>query len=176
MRRLILNKIKNISIILTLVMLAFSGMAQASDQHHNRSRHKSSYSHHYGYSSHYSYPVIHGRHSSHTSYLPLYIGGLHYLYYSGSYYRRPHQDDIAVDVPVRKVSQLTTVANTTVSQNIFVYPQQGQSTEQIDMDRYECHLWAVGQSGFDPSRDAGNSSSYQRASSACLAGRGYTVR
>ena len=34
---------------------------------------------------------------------------------------------------------------------VFVYPSQGQSEMQLDRDRYECHLWSVKQSGFDPS-------------------------
>lgn len=34
---------------------------------------------------------------------------------------------------------------------IFVYPTRGQSADQQDRDRYECHHWAVEQSGFDPS-------------------------
>jgi len=37
-------------------------------------------------------------------------------------------------------------------QKIFVYPSQGQSPEQTDRDRYECHVWAVQQTGVDPSR------------------------
>ena len=35
---------------------------------------------------------------------------------------------------------------------IMVYPTQGQSPEQLERDRYECHIWAVQQTGFDPSR------------------------
>ena len=35
---------------------------------------------------------------------------------------------------------------------IFVYPNNGQSAEQLDRDRYECNNWAVKQSGFDPSQ------------------------
>lgn len=34
---------------------------------------------------------------------------------------------------------------------VFVYPAQGQGEGQLDRDRYECHLWAVRQSEFDPS-------------------------
>ncbi len=34
---------------------------------------------------------------------------------------------------------------------IYFYPTRGQSAEQQDKDRYECYLWAVRQSGFDPS-------------------------
>lgn len=35
--------------------------------------------------------------------------------------------------------------------DIYVYPNQGQGAEQQSQDRYQCHSWAVGQSGFDPS-------------------------
>jgi hypothetical protein len=41
-------------------------------------------------------------------------------------------------------------------QKIFVYPNNGQSAEQSDRDRYECHVWAVQQTGVDPSRSDGN--------------------
>jgi Glycine zipper 2TM domain len=34
---------------------------------------------------------------------------------------------------------------------VYVYPNAGQSPAQLDRDRYECHEWAVQQSGFDPS-------------------------
>jgi hypothetical protein len=34
---------------------------------------------------------------------------------------------------------------------IVVYPAKGQSPEQTERDRYDCHIWAVQQSGFDPS-------------------------
>lgn len=37
--------------------------------------------------------------------------------------------------------------NTTV----YAYPQNGQSPEQQSKDRYECSLWAVHETGFDPS-------------------------
>src|SRR3974377_1848235 len=34
---------------------------------------------------------------------------------------------------------------------VLAYPSQGQAPEQLDRDRYECHNWAVKQTGFDPS-------------------------
>jgi hypothetical protein len=34
---------------------------------------------------------------------------------------------------------------------VYAYPQQGQSPEQTDRDRYDCHEWAVKQTQFDPS-------------------------
>jgi hypothetical protein len=33
---------------------------------------------------------------------------------------------------------------------VYFYPTRGQSEQQQDRDRYECYLWAVKQSGFDP--------------------------
>ncbi|MES1192070.1 MAG: glycine zipper 2TM domain-containing protein [Steroidobacter sp.] len=35
--------------------------------------------------------------------------------------------------------------------DVYIYPNNGQSAEQTDRDRYECHLWAVKQTHFDPS-------------------------
>jgi hypothetical protein len=35
---------------------------------------------------------------------------------------------------------------------LVVYPARGQSPEQVERDRYECHVWAVQQTGFDPSQ------------------------
>lgn len=35
-------------------------------------------------------------------------------------------------------------------QDVFIYPQKGQSQEQQSKDRNECHTWAVQQAGFDP--------------------------
>ena len=37
-----------------------------------------------------------------------------------------------------------------VSQDVFIYPQKGQSAEQQDKDKYECYNWAKTNSGFDP--------------------------
>jgi hypothetical protein len=34
---------------------------------------------------------------------------------------------------------------------VYVYPTAGQSDAQMERDRYECHVWAVKQTGFDPS-------------------------
>ncbi len=34
----------------------------------------------------------------------------------------------------------------------FVYPAKGQSAEQQKKDEYECHQWAVQQTGFDPTK------------------------
>lgn len=36
------------------------------------------------------------------------------------------------------------------SPQVYFYPAAGQSSAQQDRDRYECHVWAVNQTGFDP--------------------------
>jgi hypothetical protein len=65
--------------------------------------------------------------------------------------------------------------------DLIAYPKNGQSEAQLGKDKFECHKWAVGQTGFDPTQPAGgsapgNRSNYLRAQSACLEGRGYSVK
>jgi hypothetical protein len=38
-----------------------------------------------------------------------------------------------------------------VNTTVYAYPQNGQSSDQQNRDRYECSEWAVHQTGFDPS-------------------------
>jgi hypothetical protein len=53
----------------------------------------------------------------------------------------------------------------------IVYPNRGQSSAQTEADRQACNRWAMTQ----PSAVA-DASVFQRASLACLEGRGYTVK
>lgn len=68
--------------------------------------------------------------------------------------------------------------------DLIIYPKNGQSKDQQAADQYECHDWARGQTGFDPSQPNDNlsqaeadqrHSNYDRAMVACLSGRGYQV-
>jgi hypothetical protein len=43
------------------------------------------------------------------------------------------------------------VAPAPTGAEIYVYPAKGQNDRQLDRDRYECHNWAMKQTGFDPS-------------------------
>jgi hypothetical protein len=76
-----------------------------------------------------------------------------------------------------------------LTERIFVYPRQGQSEELQAKDRYECHSWAVSQTWREPrkvsmeewtfiinSMPETQRADYRRAESACLDGRGYTVK
>ena len=33
---------------------------------------------------------------------------------------------------------------------MFIYPKEGQSKEKQEMDEFQCHKWAIEQTGFDP--------------------------
>ncbi len=50
------------------------------------------------------------------------------------------------------------VPKTMAQTDMFIYPAKGQNQAQQEKDRYECHSWAVQQTGFDPSRPQSASS------------------
>ena len=41
-----------------------------------------------------------------------------------------------------------------MSQDFFVYPNKGQTAEETNRDKFECHEWAKQQTGIDPMRVA----------------------
>jgi hypothetical protein len=53
------------------------------------------------------------------------------------------------------------ISDTSVA-GMLIYPSKGQSPEQQKRDEYECHQWAVQQTGFDPTQ-ATQSSQHQSA-------------
>src|SRR6201998_2696982 len=57
------------------------------------------------------------------------------------------------------VGLLSTTASAQAPQ-LYIYPLKQQSSEQQDRDRYECHSWAVQQTGYDPSRANPNNPTY----------------
>jgi len=54
-------------------------------------------------------------------------------------------------VLVLSVMALTTPSDAQ-SPQLYVYPLKNQTSAQQEKDRYECHSWAVQQTGYDPSR------------------------
>lgn len=62
---------------------------------------------------------------------------------------------------------------------LIAYPKNGQTADQQSKDKYECHKWAAGQTGYDPTTGAAAPAAkrpdYMRAQAACLEGRGYSV-
>jgi hypothetical protein len=107
------------------------------------------------------------------------IGGLGYWYANGAYYRAYSGGGYeVVPSPIAGAPDSAgTLART------YIYPKLGQSAEKQASDEYECHRWAVDQTGFDPTAAANGQSTvstlrhdYARAQGACLEGRGYTIR
>ncbi len=112
-------------------------------------------------------------------------GGVPYYYANDTYYiwDDSHREYEVVDPPSGIESGGSTQAPP--SDQLFVYPKSEQSSEQQAKDRYECHRWAMDQSGFDPTQSGGGvppqqavekRNNYFRAEASCLEGRGYTVR
>lgn len=115
-----------------------------------------------------------------AGYISFLIGPRRYFYVNYTYYLwdRDATEYIVVSEPAGAETAVV-AASESVSGQIFVYPNRGQSDEQRDRDRYECYVWAVEQTGFDPAaedREPDEAGDYRRAMSACLEGRGYTVK
>ena len=114
-------------------------------------------------------------------YSTVWFGSVPYYYANSVYYLR--RDDGTYIVTDPPGGAPTSVVEE--SEELFVYPKEGQSEEQQARDRYECHRWAFEQTGFDPSLPGGGVAAsenataraeYRRAITACLDAMGYTVR
>lgn len=121
-----------------------------------------------------------------------------YYYAHNVYYVQSSQGYVVTEPPAQQIIQEEPIRGTddggnvteepvdsgTLNQanadSLYVYPRQGQSQQQLDQDRSDCRSWAAGHTGYGmPSASAPSSdtiANYQRALSACLEGRGYTVR
>jgi hypothetical protein len=113
-------------------------------------------------------------------YTTVWVGGTPYYYANEVYYANRGDGYAVVEPPAQEPSQVPPSA-----EQMFIYPRLGQTEKQQEDDRYDCHGWAVSQTGFDPThlsgegsqgRNIGNYADYQRAMAACLDGRGYTVK
>jgi hypothetical protein len=114
-------------------------------------------------------------------YATIWVGGVPYYYANEVYYAHRGNGYAVVEPPKSDVSETPPPA-----EQMFIYPRLGQSEQQQADDRYQCHRWAVSQTGFDPTTQppggapeaqrAEKRADYQRAMGACLDGRGYTVK
>jgi hypothetical protein len=112
-------------------------------------------------------------------YSTLWFGGVPYYYADSVYYTwQPDQNGYAVVDPPENADAPSAPPDT-AQQDLIIYPKNGQSKDQQAADQFECHTWAKGQTGFDPTQPGGgsamNRSNYSRAMSACLQARGYQV-
>jgi hypothetical protein len=76
-------------------------------------------------------------------------------------------------------SQAQTQTQPQAQAQLYAYPNKGQTATQSTFDRIECERWGSGQTGYAPGQsveDAKRKADYTRAVSACLEGRGYSVK
>lgn len=109
--------------------------------------------------------------------------GVPYYYADNTYYLwnsgvRKYE---VVDAP----ADVATSAVAPVAEELFIYPKDGQSEQEQEHDKYECHRFAVRETGYDPTlvnggvpaaAAANQRANYLRAQAACLEGRGYSVK
>jgi hypothetical protein len=116
-------------------------------------------------------------------YTTIWFGGIPYYYAAGVYYTwLPDRHVYVVASPPSDESISEPPGD---SEQLFVYPKQGQSEQQQATDRYECYEWSKSQTGFDPTVQGGDvpagehdskRADYNRAMKACLEARGYSVQ
>ena len=145
------------------------------------------YSGGYWYRSHGgNYVVVAPPYGVRVGYLPPYArevweGGALYFLVADTYYQylADTQEYVVVNPPAVAPS-VPAVAPPGNAYDVVAYPMYGQGQEQQDQDRYQCHRWAVSQSGFDPATatyapPANIADTYRRALGACFSGRGYSI-
>lgn len=135
-----------------------------------------------------SYIVVTPPYGVRVAYLPPYarevwLGGAMFFLAADTYYQylADTQEYVVVNPPaVAPAPAPVAVAPAGNAYDVVAYPMNGQGQQQLDQDRYQCHRWAVSQSGFDPATatyapPANVADTYRRALGACLGGRGYSV-
>ena len=131
------------------------------------------------------YVVVGAPYGMFVPYLPSYhssfwFGGVRYFHSDSTYYLyEPAQRGYVVTQSPYETEEGESGSSDTTDEDLYIYPAQGQSEQQQSDDRYECHSWAVQETGYDPidsDYDADRRAEYLRAMTACLTGRGYSVR
>lgn len=116
-------------------------------------------------------------------YSTVFIGGSRYYLADDTYYSYDLGRRSYVVVQPPSGTRSATAAEPAVEPQrdaeLYVYPQKGQSEQQQADDRYECHRWAVGQTQYNPVDAVYNPDKrgqYDRALTACLTGKSYSVK
>ena len=85
-----------------------------------------------------------------TYFTTVWWNGIPYYYANDTYYVWDEdRNEYEVVAPTDGFDQSATT-RAPASNQLFVYPKNGQSAAQQANDRYECHRWAVGQTGSIP--------------------------
>ena len=116
-----------------------------------------------------------------NGYMTVGVGPNQYFHFGGIYYRRSPAGYVVIERPAESVVIETSdqTSGHDSSTPLMVYPTAGQSEDQRSRDKYECHTWASGETGFDPTNSSSDPmlrDDYQRAMSACLEAHDYIVK
>jgi hypothetical protein len=131
------------------------------------------------------YLVVGAPYGLFVSYLPSYyssfwFGDTRYFYADDPYYlyEPARRGYVVARSPYDNESD-DEESSDSLDDDLYIYPARGQSEQQQADDRYECHSWAAKETGYDPIEsdfDADQREGYLRAMTACLTGRGYSVK
>ena len=133
-----------------------------------------------------SYIVVAPPYGARVEYLPAYarevwLGGALYFLVADTYYQylADSREYVVVNPPMVAPAPAP-MAPAAGGYDVVAYPMYGQGQAQQEQDRYQCHRWAVSQSGFDPATAAyapplNVTDTYRRALGACFSGRGYSI-
>ena len=107
-------------------------------------------------------------------YATVWVGGVPYYYADGVYYNvAPGQGYVVVAPPpgADTVQPAPPPPPTPVAPDPIFYPRNNQSAAQTEADRRDCNTWATTQP-----KAMADAKVFQRATDACMDGRGYSVR
>ncbi|KPW73190.1 hypothetical protein ALQ65_04550 [Pseudomonas syringae pv. coriandricola] len=133
------------------------------------------------------YVVVNPPYGVRVSRLPSYsqevwIGSSLLFLAAGTYYayQPDTQEYVVVNPPQNEAVYQSAPQQQGNGYDPVAYPANGQSPQQVELDRYQCYRWAADESGFDPANVSGQPPPdvvdvYRRSMGACLAGRGYSV-
>ena len=106
------------------------------------------------------------------TYATIWVGSTPYYYADGVYYNTyPGQGYVVVAPPPGADTAQAAPPPTPAAPEPIFYPRNNQGAAQTEADRRDCNAWATSQ----PQAMA-DAKVFQRATEACMDGRGYTVR
>ena len=102
------------------------------------------------------------------------IGSRRHFYFQGVFYKQVTNGYEVVEKPPEAEDELLFGSN-----KLIIYPAAAQTDEQLSKDRYDCHVWASDETGYDPSNADSDQlllGEYNRAMGACMEAKDYIVK
>ncbi len=130
-----------------------------------------------------NYVVVGAPIGAHITILPIgfsriHLGSHRYFYANSVYYSYVPATKNYIVVAKPAGADAAVASGIVAGSELDVYPENNQSEEKLDQDQFECHEWAMEQSGFDPLSSASQEdylTDYHAELSSCLSSRGYEV-